>query len=86
MIKLRLPYLKDPKTQKRSTTITGWFISFNLVIATFICLLTKQIEDVSIVWAAIGFNAMYLAALINKRIRLGKDGVDFGNDTQLSEN
>lgn len=76
--------LKDPKTQKKSITVTCLFVTFCLVLVCFWYYLTGIIKDTGIIYSALAFHGSYIAVYWNKRARINKEGIDFGNDSTFS--
>jgi hypothetical protein len=58
-----------------------------LTVAAFILNLTKWLENVGLVLVGAGVVALFAAMHFNKRVRISKDGVDFGgnDDNQASD-
>lgn len=71
-------WLRDPITKRKSVTTTMLFWWSALTVTAFILNLVKWLDNVSIVLVGAGVVALFAAMHFNKRVRISKNGVDFG--------
>lgn len=72
--------MRDPITRKKSLTVTMLSITFLLTAATIACNLFQIIDNSALVYAALAFHMPYVAVYWQKRVRAGKDGIEFLSD------
>lgn len=77
-------WLIDPRTSKKSITVTMLVITFLLAVASVVVNLynlwaDKTVEP-SLVWACVGFIAPFAGIYFNKRLKATSTGVSFESD------
>lgn len=69
---------------KNKLAIAGLVATFTLVVASLICLLSGVIQDTGPVYAAAAVHVIYVAVYWHRKIKAGKDGLEFGDDNSAS--
>ena len=83
-------WFKDPRTQKKSITVTMLVITFVIAVASAVInlynLLMGLATEPSLIWACLGLVAPFAGIYFQKRLKATATGVSFESETTTITN